>query len=73
VRRGDPLSFETPHEKSFGARRPVKLSPTAAAGAAVHGTLSVIDSTGYAVHEPAVGLALFSDFHAFGYSYTVGS
>jgi hypothetical protein len=49
------------------------LSPTAAAGTAVHGTLSVIDSTDYTAKEPAFGFPLFSDFHDFAYAYTVGS
>ena len=49
------------------------LSPTAAAGTAVRGTLSVIDSTDFAASEPAIGFPLFSDFHDFGYAYKVGS
>lgn len=50
------------------------LSPTAAAGTAVNGTLSVIDSTDLTDTEPAVGFpASFSDFHDFAYAYTVGS
>jgi hypothetical protein len=49
------------------------LSPTAAAGTAVHGTLSVIDSTDFTASEPAIGFSLFSDFHDFAYAYTVGS
>jgi hypothetical protein len=50
------------------------LSPTAAAGSAVTGTLSVIDSTDWGGSEPAIGFpALFSDFHDFSYAYTVGS
>ncbi|MBV9381977.1 MAG: S8 family serine peptidase [Streptosporangiaceae bacterium] len=49
------------------------LSPTAAAGSAVNGTLSVIDSTDWGGTEPAVGFpASFSDFHDFAYAYTVG-
>ena len=50
------------------------LSPTAASGSAVSGTLSVIDSTdGLAGFEPAVGFPdSFSDFHDFAYAYTVG-
>jgi hypothetical protein len=50
------------------------LSPTAAAGTAVTGTLSVIDSTDWGATEPAIGFpASYSDFHDFGYAYTVGS
>ena len=50
------------------------LSPTAAAGSAVTGTLSVIDSTDWGGSEPAVGFpASFSDFHDFSYAYTVGT
>jgi hypothetical protein len=50
------------------------LSPTAAAGSAVNGVLSVIDSTDWGALEPAVGFpASFSDFHDFAYAYTVGS
>jgi hypothetical protein len=50
------------------------LSPTAAAGTAVTGTLSVIDSTDWGASEPALGFpASFSDFHDFSYAYTVGS
>ena len=50
------------------------LSPTAAAGTAVSGTLSVIQSTDLTDAEPAVGFpASFSDIHDFAYAYTVGS
>jgi hypothetical protein len=50
------------------------LSPTAAAGSVVNGTLSVIDSTDWGGIEPAVGFPTsFSDFHDFAYAYTVGS
>jgi hypothetical protein len=50
------------------------LSPAAAAGSAVTGTLSVIDSTDWGGTEPAIGFpASFSDFHDFSYAYTVGS
>jgi hypothetical protein len=50
------------------------LSPTAAAGSAVNGTLSVIDSTDWGGSEPALGFpASFSDFHDFSYAYTAGS
>ena len=48
------------------------LSPTAAAGTPVNGTLSVIDSTDFNAFEPAIGFPLFSDFHDFAYAYTVG-
>src|SRR5690349_3540175 len=65
----------TPEELAAGATGTLTatLSPTAAAGTAVNGTLSVIDSTDFAATEPAVGFPLFSDFHDFAYSYTVGS
>jgi hypothetical protein len=50
------------------------LSPTAAAGSAVNGTLSVLDSTDWGASEPALGFpASISDFHDFAYAYTVGS
>jgi hypothetical protein len=49
------------------------LTPTAAAGTAVNGTLSVIDTTDPEFSEPAIGFPLFSDFHDFTYAYTVGS
>jgi hypothetical protein len=50
------------------------LSPTAAAGSAVNGTLSVIDSTDWGGSEPALGFpASYADFHDFAYAYTVGS
>ncbi len=48
------------------------LSPTAAVGSRVNGTLSVIDSTDFNAFEPAIGFPLFSDFHDFAYAYTVG-
>jgi Subtilase family len=48
------------------------LSPTAAAGTVVTGTLSVIDTTDPAGSEPALGFPFFSDFHDFAYTYTVG-
>jgi hypothetical protein len=65
----------TPKELAAGATGTLTatLSPTAAAGKAVRGTLSVIDSTDFAAHEPANGFPLFSDFHDFAYAYTVGS
>jgi hypothetical protein len=50
------------------------LSPTAAAGSAVSGTLGVIDSTDWGGFEPALGFpASDSDFHDFSYAYTTGS
>jgi hypothetical protein len=65
----------TPEELAPGATGTLTatLSPTAAAGTAVHGTLSVIDSTDFTATEPAIGFPLFSDFHDFAYAYTVGS
>jgi hypothetical protein len=49
------------------------LSPTAAAGTVVNGTLSVIDSTDWGGTEPDIGFPdSFSDFHDFNYAYTVG-
>lgn len=65
----------TPAELAPGATGTLTatLSPTAAAGTAVSGTLSVIDSTDWGGSEPAVGFpASFSDFHDFAYAYTVG-
>ena len=50
------------------------LSPTAAAGTVVSGTLSVVESTDLTDPDPAVGVSTsFSDFHDFAYAYTVGS
>ena len=69
-------STATPVELAPGATGTLTatLSPTAAAGTAVNGTLSVIDSTDLTDTEPAVGFqASFSDFHDFAYAYTVGS
>lgn len=65
----------TPEELAPGATGTLTatLSPTAAAGTAVTGTLSVIDSTDFGAQEPAIGFPLFSDFHDFAYAYTVGS
>ena len=64
----------TPVELAAGATGTLTatLSPTAAAGSAVNGTLSVVDSTDWSASEPAVGFPLFSDFHDFAYAYTVG-
>jgi hypothetical protein len=65
----------TPEELAAGATGTLTatLSPTAAAGTRVHGTLSVIDSTDFGASEPAIGFGLFSDFHDFAYAYRVGS
>jgi len=65
----------TPAELAAGetGQLTATLSPTAAAGTAVNGTVSVIDSTDFAAQEPAIGFPLFSDFHDFAYAYTVGS
>jgi hypothetical protein len=65
----------TPVELAAGATGTLTatLSPTAAAGTAVTGTLSVIDQTDLQALEPAIGFPLFSDFHDFAYAYTVGS
>jgi hypothetical protein len=65
----------TPEELAPGATGTLTatLSPTAAAGTAVNGTLSVIDSTDFGASEPAIGFPLFSDFHDFAYAYTVGA
>jgi hypothetical protein len=66
----------TPEELAAGATGTLTatLSPKAAAGSAVHGTLSVIDSTDWTGIEPALGyLTSYSYFHYFGYAYTVGS
>jgi hypothetical protein len=66
----------TPLELAPGARGTLTatLSPTAAAGSAVNGTLSVVDSTDWGAYEPAIGYpASWSDFHDFPYAYTAGS
>jgi Subtilase family len=66
----------TPLELAAGATGTLTatLSPTAAAGSAASGTLSVIDSTDWGATEPALGFPTsFSDFHDFAYAYTVGS
>ena len=50
------------------------LSPTAASGTAVTGTLSVVDSTDFGAREPALRKPTSSsDFQVFSYAYTVGS
>jgi hypothetical protein len=66
----------TPVELAAGATGTLTatLSPTATAGSAVNGTLSVIESTDLTDSEPAIGFPVsFSDFHDFAYAYTVGS
>jgi hypothetical protein len=65
----------TPEKLAAGATGTLTatLSPTAAAGLTVHGTVSVIDSTDFTAQEPAIGFSLFSDFHDFAYAYKVGS
>jgi hypothetical protein len=66
----------TPLELAPGATGTLTatLSPTAAAGTAVTGTLSVVDSTDWGAREPALRKpASFSDFAVFSYAYTVGS
>jgi len=65
----------TPVELAAGAtgQLTTTLSPTAASGTAVNGTLSVIDSTDFGGMEPAIGFPdSFSDFHDFAYAYTAG-
>ncbi len=49
------------------------LSPTAAAGTAVNGIVSVVDSTDPGAGDPIGFPASSSDFHDFAYAYTVGS
>jgi len=69
-------STATPLELAPGATGTLTatLSPTAAAGTAVSGTLSVFDSTDWTDYDPALGdTTSFSDFHDFAYTYTVGS
>jgi hypothetical protein len=65
----------TPEQLAAGATGTLTatLSPTAAAGTGVTGTLSVIDSTDYSATDIAIGFHLFSDFHDFAYAYKVGS
>jgi hypothetical protein len=65
----------TPLQLAAGASGTLNatLSPTAASGTAVSGTLSVIDSTAWGVREPALRFpASLSDFQDFAYAYTVG-
>jgi hypothetical protein len=69
-------STATPVELAPGATGTLTatLSPTAAAGTVVTGTVSVIESTDLTDGEPALGFPTsFSDFHDFAYTYTVGS
>ena len=65
----------TPVELAAGATGTLTatLSPTAAAGTAVNGTLSVVDSTQWGASDPIGFPASSSDFHDFAYAYTVGS
>ncbi len=65
----------TPEELAAGATGTLTatLSPTAAAGTGVRGTLSVIDSTDFSATDIAIGFPLSSDFHDFAYAYKVGS
>ena len=65
----------TPKELAPGATGTLTatLSPTAAAGTAVNGVLSVVDSTDPGAGDPIGFPASSSDFHDFGYAYTVGS
>ncbi|MFZ0378981.1 MAG: S8 family serine peptidase [Solirubrobacteraceae bacterium] len=65
----------TPEQLAPGATGTLTatLSPTAAAGTAVNGILSVYDSTDWSGFDPALGdTTSFSDFHDFAYAYTVG-
>jgi Subtilase family len=64
----------TPLELAAGATGTLTatLSPTAAAGTAVSGTLSVLGSTDFAATD-TIGFGLISDFHDFAYAYRVGS
>ena len=65
----------TPEELAPGATGTLTatLSPTAAAGSAVNGTLSVLDSTDWGASDPIGFPASLSDFSDFGYAYTAGS
>ena len=65
----------TPKELAPGATGTLTatLSPTAAAGTAVNGILSVVDSTDPGAGDPIGFPASDSDFHDFSYAYTVGS
>jgi hypothetical protein len=75
---GDDISggnTATPLELAPGASGTLTatLSPTAAAGTAVSGVLSVVDSTDWGASDPIGFPASSSDFHDFGYAYTAGS
>ena len=65
------------HAEGVGARShgtlTATLSPTAAAGTAVNGIVSVVDSTDPGAGDPIGFPASDSDFHDFSYAYTVGS
>jgi hypothetical protein len=68
-------NVSTPLQLAAGAsgQLTATLSPAAASGTAVTGTLSIIDSTDYTAVEPAIGFpGSISDFHDFNYAYTVG-
>ena len=65
----------TPKKLAPGATGTLRatLSPTAAVGTPVTGTLSVVESTDFAAVEPAIGFpASYNDFRDFAYAYTVG-
>jgi Subtilase family len=68
-------STATPVELAPGATGTLTatLSPTAAAGTAVNGVLSVVDSTDPGAGDPIGFPASASDWHDFSYAYTVGS
>jgi hypothetical protein len=75
---GDDISggnTATPLELAPGASGTLTatLSPTAAAGTAVSGFLSVVDSTDWGASDTIGFPASSSDFHDFGYAYTAGS
>ena len=76
---GDDISggnTATPLELASGATGTLTatLSPTAAAGATVFGTLTLFESTDLTDFDPAIGVTTsLSDFHDFAYAYTVGS
>ena len=65
----------TPLALAPGARGTLTatLSPTAAAGTAVSGVLSVVDSTDPTGSDPIGFPASASDWHDFAYAYTVGA
>ena len=79
VKRLGVLGVATAHE-AYGRNGLMKpyMRPVwqggEAAGTAVTGTLSVIESTDLTDAEPSLGFPTsFSDFHDFAYAYTVGS